>query len=674
MNKRKCKHKPIIDKAIKRPTPEMSGRMLVMFMVLAVGMLAVTGVLGNLQIAGHEKWQTKTLNQLLRDTVIAPRRGTIYDKDMNVLAQSANVWMLTIDPAAFRKKPKVENPKDLPPKKDWPLDETKVNLMAAKLEEVLGYKQENFRKRCERDSSYEIIDKAVEKDARDTINNYIYDLAHPPKNPDGTKGTAVNISGVNFTVSNKRYYTYDNMASSVIGFVNQQGEGASGIESKYENVLKGVPGKIVVAKDGNKNDLPFIYEKEEAETQGSNLVLTIKTDVQLKLEKHLRQAVSENKVQNKAAGIVMDVNTGEILAMATIPDFSLNDPYTLTDPRLTDTISAMPAETDEDKAVKNKALYTAQQKQWQNKAILDTLHPGSIFKPVTVAAALEENKTTVNATFDCPGYIMVGKQRIACHKASGHGHETLVQGMENSCNPVFISLGLKMGVATFSKYFKAFGLAEPTGVDLPGEAKGIYYPESTMKQIDLATAAFGQSFTITPMQMITATCAVANGGYMVQPHVVSKILDDEGNAVDTKNANVKRQVISKDTSDIVRSMMERVVSNGTGKNAYLEGYRIAGKTGTSEKLKESQESGVKKYIASFCGFAPADDPKVAVLVMLDEPTGASHMGGAIAAPVVKEIMADILPLLGVEPVYNDNDMKNRSIAAPNVINTAVKDV
>ena len=362
----------------------------------------------------------------------------------------------------------------------------------------------------------------------------------------------------------------------------------------------------------------------------------------------------------------MNCNTGEILGMASMPDFNPNEPYVICDEETVALLETLKG-TDE----YNTALSNAQYAQWRNKAISDTYEPGSVFKPITCSACLEEGIVTTNTTLNCTGSFPVANRRYNCHKHAGHGTQTLAQGMMNSCNPFFISMGQRLGTDKFYEYFEAFGLTEPTGIDLPGESASIYHSGSGLGIVELASSSFGQSFNVTPIQLITAFSATVNGGYLVQPHLVSRIIDDEGNIIESHDNNIKRQVISEETSELIADMLEKVVSDGTGKNGYLEGYRIGGKTGTSEKLSATIASGQRKYVASFCAVAPADDPQIVILIALDEPAESKHMGGQIAAPTVKSVLQDVLPYLGIEPVYSEKDMQALDMSTPDVINATV---
>ena len=445
---------------------------------------------------------------------------------------------------------------------------------------------------------------------------------------------------------------------------NSDNNGRAGLELKYNDTLTGVPGRIITAKDANSGLMSSNYETKFDAEQGTSLVLTIDKTVQYYLEKGLSQAVKDNKAAS-AYGIVMEVDTGAILAMATMPDYNLNEPSVITDKAVLKELSKIKDEDEYDVAY-NNAVYL----MWRNRAISDTYEPGSVFKIFTAAAGLEEGVVSSSSTYNCTGSIRVAENIINCHKHSGHGTQTFTQGLMNSCNPFFITIGQVLGTERFYKYFEAFGFTETTGVDLPAEAVPAaditYHSREKMGIAQLSSSAFGQTFQVSAIQMITAVSAVANGGKLMQPYVVAKKLDQDGNTVFETTPTVKRQVISENTSETVIGMMEMVVAEGTGKNAYIPGYRVAGKTGTSEKLTVDGQ-----YIASFVGCAPADDPKIAVLIIIDEPQGASHGGGAIAAPVAGSVIEQTLKYMNVEPVYTDEQLSKINAVTPDVSNVSV---
>ncbi|MGI6270322.1 MAG: penicillin-binding transpeptidase domain-containing protein [Candidatus Howiella sp.] len=601
------------------PTKSMWTRMMAIMLVLVIGFMGVSIVrLTQLMVIDSAFYQEKASEQQLYDTELSPERGNIYDANRNILATSATVWTVYITPNDFD-------------------DDAQREKVASGLSQILGMEYETVLGYAKKTSSYVIVKKKVEKSLADQVRQFI---------SDESLGSVIGLDE-----ATKRYYPNDNLASVVLGFVGDDNQGLSGIESYYETELKGVPGRVVAAKNARGADMPFSYEKKVESTPGNSLVLTIDSYIQHVAEKYLEQAVADNSVTERGVCIVMDVNTGGVLAMAVKGDFNPNDPFTLTDPADQEELASLAGEERQTK------LSELLNHQWRNKAVSDPYEPGSVFKIITGAAALEEHATDSTKSYSCPGYIVIAGQRYSCHKTTGHGTESLEQAFQNSCNPVFITLGQLLGVSTFSHYFDAFGLTQTTGIDLPGEAGSIYHAEANMGLVELASTSFGQTFKVTPIQLITAISAAVNGGYLVQPHVVSQILDADGNVVKNVDTVQKRQVISSETSEKLCALLEAVVDGGGGKNAYVAGYRIGGKTGTSEKVAdELAGTGERLRISSFCGIAPTDDPQVAVLVLLDEPHAANVYGGTIAAPVGGQVLGDILPYLGYEPNYTEEDM------------------
>ncbi len=618
----------------KGPTKLMWKRMLAMMLIVVVLGFGTASVrLVDLMLVRGGELSLKASNQQLSNTTIAAERGTIYDRNRNVLATSATVWTVYI------------TPKDIE-------TEEEAAAIADGLSQILGLDRETVYQQTQRNTAYEKIKQRVEENVVNQVRAFIQE------NKLGS------IVGLDQTT--KRYYPNGSLASTVLGFVGDDNQGLYGIEYEYDTEMQGVPGKVVASKNARGSDMPFNYETMVEAQQGNSLVLTIDEYVQFCAEKYLETAVVSNNCTNRGCAIVMDVQTGGILAMATKPDFDPNQPFVLADASAQARVDALEGEE------RSKQLSQERQQQWRNKAVSDTYEPGSVFKVVTGAAALEETKVSMNSTFDCSGSIVIAGTRYKCHKHTGHGHQNLTNAFENSCNPAFIEISQRLGVSLFYKYFKAFGMTQLTGIDLPGETPSIYHAEANMGPVQLASEGFGQTFRVSPIQLITAISAVANGGSYVKPHVVSRVLDAEGNIVRNIDPVVERQVISESTSATLRQMLESVVSTGGGKNAYVAGYRVAGKTGTSQKIDQKDESGnVTDVIASFCGFAPADDPKVAVLVMLDEPHVPVTYGGTIAAPVAGQIFGDILPYLGIEPEYTEDEYKDLDTAAPNVVGKSV---
>lgn len=622
----------------KGPNKSMIIRILVVWAVmLACTFGLVGGRLVYIMLVESEFYQQKAAEQQLYDTELSAKRGEIYDRNKELLATSAQVWTVYITPNSFKKI----------------TDEGKLlatkNEIAVNLSQILGLDYQTVLDYTNKNTSYVKVKTNVEKPEADLVREYI-------SNSEYKVGNYIGLDE-----GSKRYYPNDSLASVVLGFVGSDNQGLAGLEKYYENELTGTPGRVVAAKDATGDDMPLSYEVKVEAKAGNSLVTSVDSYIQYVCEKYLDQAIVDNKVTERGAVICMNVNTGEVLAMAVKGDFDPNSPFTLSaaDQAVVDAL-----EGDE----RTNTLSQLRNKQWRNKAVSDTYEPGSVFKVVTVSMALEEGITSVGNHYNCSGYIVVAGRRINCHKKIGHGAETLTQAVQNSCNPVFITFGQQLGSNTFSKYYEAFGLGQKTGIDLPGEGSPIYYTADKMGVSELASASFGQTFKVTPIQMITAISAAVNGGYLVKPHIVNEIIDADGNTVKSVGTTVKRQVISSKTSEIVRTLMEAVVDGGGGKNAYVAGYRIGGKTGTSQKVSEMLETGQERlYISSFCGVAPMDNPEIALLVMLDEPHGEAYYGGTIAAPVGGQIMAEILPYLGVDPQYSQEELDAMAVKIPSVV-------
>ena len=620
----------------KGPTLKIKNRLnrVVIFFIL-LGFSTLIGRLFYLSVIQNDFFQTKASNQQMRDITINANRGTIYDRNMKVLAQSATVWTVFISPA------------DLNAIKSETKREETRNLIAENLSEILEVDKEKVVTQSKKSNYYEIIKKKVEEPEADKVREF---------------AKTYDISCIHLIEDTKRYYPYHDFASSVIGFTGTDNQGLYGIEAKYDSYLSGTAGRIVAAKNENGTDMPFTYEKRYEPQDGNGLVLTLDYSIQYFLEKALETTVKQYKPANRAAGIVMNVNTGEILAMASEPDFDLNEPFTIADPDLAATLEGL--EGDELKT----ATAAARERQWKNKAITEIYEPGSVFKAVTASAALEEKLFNLNSTFHCTGSIIpaAGVKPMKCHKTTGHGTQNFGDIIVNSCNPAFVKIGQTLGANLFSKYVRSFGFAEKTGIDLPGEAKGIVYSQSSdYGPVQLASCAFGQSNTVTPIQMITAFAAVVNDGKLVTPHVVKKVLDENNNVVKNIETTVKRQVISSETSETMRPLLEAVVAANGGSNAYVKGYRIGGKSGTAQKLGDTTNT---KRIGSYCTFAPVDDPEIIALVLVDEPTvGNNAYGSVVAGPALGSIMADALPYLGVEPQYTEEELAQQDVSVSNYV-------
>lgn len=604
--------------------------------------------IGYIQLFKGNEYSAKVENQMLSDSEIKASRGTIYDSNMNVLAQSASVWSICLYPSHFSDYDKEDR------------DEVR-EIVASGLAAILDMDEEKILEYTQKDVGYQLVKSEVEKDMRDAVSAFISEYAKKEK---GSYDLG-RVIGIDPDV--KRYYPYSSLASTVIGFTGSDGDGLSGLEYYYNDTLKGVSGRTVTAIDSHGSALPNQYETIYEAQQGSGLVLTVNIYVQYILEDILSAALEDTGAES-VYGIVMDVDTGAVLGMVSMPDYDLNDPFTIKSDSLRSAYEeAASAPEDESEsgvtAEKRKKSYY-QNFQWNNRAITSTYEPGSVFKVITASASIEEGIATVDRPFYCGGSIEYATRTIRCWKAGGHGSETFRDLLKNSCNPFAVTLASELGTDKFYDYFEAFGFTEKTGIDSSGDStpnEGVLFmSRENFSQSDLASYSFGQSFQVSPLQMITAISAVANGGKLMTPYFVSKVLDAEGNTVSETAPTVRRQVISESTAKIIRENMEDVVSTGTGKNAYVAGYHVAGKTGTSEKLTQGED---EAYIASFCGFAPSYDPEIAVIIIVDEPEG-EHGGGAVAAPLAGEVFDRVLTYLGVEHSYTDEEMELLVETAP----------
>lgn len=607
----------------------MLKRILIMAVVIIFLMTTTVARVFYLTIVRGEELSEKAETQQLKDTEITAMRGTIYDSNGNVLAQSASVWNVFIDPLNIKDK-----------QRDLIVDEF-ANLFGYDADE-----KKEFYDKTTHQNHYELVEKKVENNIKEKLSKFV------------SKNELGGCIGTEQTT--KRYYPYGTLASSVIGFTGADDQGLSGIEAYYDEQLTGTNGRIITAKDAKSNNIANDYETSIAATDGDSIVLTINQTIQYYLEKGLRETMNEYQAKG-AYGVVMNCNTGAVLAMSSLPDYDCNEPYKLTYSKDKKAIKKL-----SDKTAKQEAESAAVQNQWRNFTVSDTYVPGSVFKTFVASAALEENVVNLNTTYNCTGSIQVDKYKMKCHYHPGHGTQTLTQGLENSCNPFFITIGQKLGVHNYFKYFDAFGFTQKTNIDLPGEASPQYYKEDQYGIVELSSASFGQTNSLTPIQVCTGLCAIANGGKLLQPYLVSSIADANGKTVKKTQTKEIRQVISADTSEKVRKMMKSVVDNGTGKNGYVAGYSVGGKTGTSTKLGESKDGEGDKYIVSFGAIAPSDDPEIAMLIIVDEPNQ-DLGGGALCAPIAAQVTQEAMNVLGIEPKYNDSEMKDLSKQTPNVV-------
>ena len=589
----------------------------------------------DLQITRHEELQGKAVNQQTRRTVVTANRGTIYDAGGNILAISSSAETIILSPLEIDNA--VNDTED-------PVSWTKESL-AAGLAEILGKDASAIRKRMDNvKSQYEVIQLRADEDTAAKVRSYV----------DENK-----IAGVHLVADTKRYYPYGSLAAQVIGFVGDENTGLYGLEAYYEKELEGQSGLVISSKDQAENDMLYTYEQYFAAKNGSDLTLTLDTTIQYYLEKGIESMVDKFSAANGASGIVMDAKTGGILAMASYPNYDLNDFLTVSDQTLQERI-----ERGESTVADMQLL------QWRNKALNDTYEPGSTFKILTLSAALEEGVVDKTTTVNCGGSVNISGYTIHCSNKNGHGLQTLVQSVGNSCNPAFINYGLRIGNEKFYEYMRSFGLMNTTGIDLGGEAVGVFAADSSFTQLDLACYAFGQNFTVTPLALIAAQAACVNGGYLHTPYLVERITDSDGNVTYRHDDTPVRQVISEQTSATVRECLEYVVASGTGKNGQVAGYRIGGKTGTADKGQTGD------VVVSFLCFAPADDPQVIMLITMDTPsraTGTYVSGGNMVAPTASTVMAEILPYLGVEPSYSAEELLGMDTTVPNVIGMSVEE-
>ena len=606
-----------------------------------LGFGAVVVSLFRWQILRGEEMSTAALDQSLTSTTLNAMRGTIYDATGKVLAQSASVWTVVLEPAYFA---------------DYDDPEGARQKVASGLAAILDMDEEEVYEKTQGSSYFVYLKRRVETSVRDEINEFLE-----------AEGIS---SGVRLIEDYKRYYPYGTVASTVLGFTGTDGQGLEGLELQYDTQLRGTAGRLISSRNALGTDMPFEYEQYVEAQDGNNLVLTIDETVQSILEKYLAEGVDQFNVKNGAVAIMMDVNTGAILGLATTPTYDPNDPFTIYDEDLQAQIDALSGEEQD------QAFNDAQLKQWRNKAVSDTYYPGSVFKMCTYAMGLEEGVVTEQTTYTCTGSVLVDgwNDPIHCWRHSGHGLETFRDGLCNSCNPYTIYIGQLLGGETFAKYREAFGFTESTGIDLPGEAVTLFHSVTDLINTpsDLAVESFGQNFSITPLHMITAAAAIANGGNLVTPHVMDRIVDQDGNIVETADTSTRRQVISQETCDAIIDILQQNAESGSASGGYVAGYRVCGKTGTSEKVDKWNEDRTQdmEYIASYCGFAPAEDPKYALLVFFDEPdddtNGGYNGGNAVAGPYFAKMMEELLPYLGVEAQYNEEEYANLDTMAPTV--------
>ncbi len=627
--------------------------------IIAAGM--ILGILGfvpvafrlyDLMVTNYDYYADLALRNQTRTTRVTADRGIIYDTNMNILACSKSVENVYLDPHELKQS------------------KADMTAVSQKLGQILSLDPEWIREQgSDRTKRYKQIAARVEPEVAAQIRTYINENR---------------ISGIHLEPETKRYYPYGSLAAQVIGFTNASSTGSEGIEASYNSFLEGSYGKVITTKGNNEMDMPFSYEKYVSSRQGCSVILTLDATVQQSLEKQMEAAIDRYDVQNGAFGMVMNVNTGQILAMATLGNYDPNEYQQVADPKVAADLEQMrlqyllyPENSQQyadGKAAYLQSLTQARLKQWRNRCISDGYEPGSTFKVLTMAAALDCGAIDLNTGFHCSGAEQIpGRaQRLHCWRSTGHGSEQTPQALQNSCNIAFAHIALKLGGERFYDYVKNFGVLEKTGIDLAGESKGVFFDKALVTNTEkwgtasLTSGSFGQTFKLTPLQLVRAISAVVNGGYLLEPYIVSEVMDADGNTVLKQEPTVLRQVISEETSKTMRTLIESVVTEGTAKNANVYGYAIGGKTGTSEKIDVFDENGqrVLDKIVSFVGIAPMDDPEYIVLVALDTPsrqTGLYISGGVMAAPTVGAVMADILPYLGVKHNYTEEDAAGKTV-------------
>ena len=614
------------------PTKQMKFRLNII--VSAVFLVVIAWVVIKLfatSVTDSASYRAKANSSQFRSVTIPAKRGTIYASDGDVLAQSATVYNIILDPTVYRSG-------------EYTLEKT--TALAKKLNEMFGVDEQKFMSMTEvtgAGANYQKVAARVEKSAADKLTEYLIEQE-------------ISTYALYTEQSTRRYYPQNELGASVIGFLNGDGDGVYGLEAYYDDYLAGVDGRIISARNAKGQEMPYKYERVFDAQDGNSIYLTIDTTLQYYVERELRNAVMTHNPENRACAIIMNCKTGAILAMATCPGFDLNNPAEIYDENKALYLDEL-KNNPETAALYEEEYAKAREAQWKNKAITELYFPGSVFKVITGASAYEERLINKDSTFYCHTMNVSGVDFHCWQHKYSHGSQDLTKAMTNSCNPAFIQIGELLGKEKFSAYYEAFGFTGKTGIDLPGEAKSsIYYQVEDMGPVELASSSFGQTNKVTPIQMITAYAAAVNGGYLMTPYVVDKIVDENGTIVKSVEPNVRRQVLSEETSAYMRTVLESVVNNNGGSNSYIQGYRIGGKSGTSEKQDENRaENRSDLYVSSYVGFAPADDPEIIMLVMVDRPTGADYYGSVVASPVVTNTFKDALPYLGYLPSYSEEE-------------------
>lgn len=648
-----------------RPTTKMIRRLgciavIVVLVVVYIGVQVFTTA-----VAESDKWQELANSQQLKSTVVQASRGTIFDSTGQVLAKSATVYTVYCDQkmlwddfisqkdviiADYKETLAKTKDKDKIAEYTEKLSKAKTSEecfadLVAFMSATLEIDTKDIKEKIQNDKDrYVILKKEVEKSVADKIEEYL---------------SEEELDGIRCDPTTKRFYPQNELAANVVGHLNYDGDGIYGLEAYYEDYLAGIDGRVVTATARNGTEIPYKYKQSYDAQDGDSLHLNIDINIQYHLENALAEAVEKHMPAERATGIIMNPKTGQVYAMATNYSYDPNNPAEITNQKIVEQLAEMEEDSEEYGELRLNAWST----QWKNKAISELYFPGSVFKVITGSSALEEKAITLNDSFYCNTFIQVADAKINCWSTHDHGSQNLALSMLNSCNPAFVQIGQRLGKEEFSEYFEAYGFTERTGIDLPSEATSIYMPLSRMGSVELASSSFGQTNKITPIQMITAYSAVVNGGYLVTPHVVDKITDSNGNVVKSFDTEVKRQVISEETSAQMREILEGVVNGQTGSNCYIKGYRIGGKSGTSQKLDTDNST---TYVASYCAFAPADDPEVIMLVMVDHPTSGVYYGSQVAAPICVDVFTNILPYLGLFPEYTEEELETMQVSVPNV--------
>lgn len=634
----------------------------ILLVVFALFSVFLAAVIFKMQVLEYDRYQKEVIDQITVENAVTAKRGTIYDRNMNVIAANQTTWRVFISPVDVQSAVYSSAVENVFARIRYGEDAQTAasgmrqdRLIADGLAEILDVDPEliltKAAKRFRRD---ETIKKNVDKETADKVRAFI-----------NTYGLSQQI---HLEATNKRYYPNDNSAAQTIGFTGVDGQGLYGLEYAYNTELTGIDGKYIIAQDARGNEMAYNYESYVEPISGNDMVTTLDLRIQNELDTQVRAALEDAEAGNRACGIAINPQNGEIYAISVQPDFDLNSPYKL-DPLSQEKLDTSGYAEDSDEY--NRLLAELRQIMWSNKATTEIYEPGSTFKPITTSMALEEKQVSPTEIFTCNGYLEVGGYKIHCHKRTGHGTVTFARGLQQSCNPILMTIAARVGSEKFYDYFEAFGYLEKTGIDLPGEGSTIFHKRAALGSTELATASFGQRFKVSPMAQLTAICAVANGGYLVTPHLMKQLTDADGTVVRTYGNAVKRQIISAETSKTVSEILEAGVSgDGGAKNVYVKGYKIAGKTGTSEKFDQPEK---ELRIGSTVAYAPSDNPDIAVLIMVDEPMAGSVYGSVVAAPYVSKFLENILPYLGHEPEYSDSELAMMEAPVARYVGSTVAD-